>query len=301
ESNNSSLEELSSINYSRGHSHGHSRPRLNNTIPGRTVKQRSKDKCGLGQKSIYMLSNSSDYYLKKTDILPTVLNSKAKLAQNTFLELIKNEENNINELVIDLTNLTIAQKIDTYREVNNTQISTENKLDNRQIVKIALAEQLEYEQGDPDNSNKEPSNILALEGLSGLKNFILFAEQQISNDFDKKDLKVFRKYLSLMRQKTVELFKQKLITDFFGGVRIQNNKYSPNKDYFLGEENFFDDKGLYNDDLYDENSNNEGLYNKDSNLYKEDLYNKDEDLYAINNLYDDNNLYSKDFINDKMD
>ncbi|CAG8752093.1 25547_t:CDS:2, partial [Dentiscutata erythropus] len=73
----------------------------------------------------------------------------------------------------------VAQEINTYREVNNAQISTEDKLDDHQIVKIVLAKQLEYEQGDLDDSDEEPPNILALEGLNRLKNFILFIEQQI--------------------------------------------------------------------------------------------------------------------------
>ncbi|CAG8800319.1 25274_t:CDS:2 [Dentiscutata erythropus] len=147
----------------------------------------------------------------------------------------------------------VVQEIDTYREVNNAQISTEDKLDNHQIVEIVLAEQLEYEQGDLDDSDKEPPNILASEGLNELKNFIL----------------------------------QKPITDFFGRTGTQNNEYFPNKEYFLGKENFLDDNSLYYDDFYDKDPNNEDLYEED--LYNKDLYNRDlynKDLYNKNDLYD---------------
>ncbi|CAG8778525.1 2137_t:CDS:2, partial [Dentiscutata erythropus] len=190
---------------------------------------------------------------------------------------IENEENEINKLVIDFTDLAIAQEINTYRE----------------IVEITLAKQLEHEQGDLNDSDEEPPNILASEELNELKNFILFAEQQISNDFDKKDLKVFQKYLLLMRQKTVELFRQKPITDFFGGVEIQNDEYSPNQDYFFWEKNFLDDEDLYDNNFYNEDPNNEGLYKGDPDLYEEDSYNED----IFDDLYDNN----KDLMNDKMD
>ncbi|CAG8644753.1 2775_t:CDS:2 [Dentiscutata erythropus] len=84
----------------------------------------------------------------KTGILPMVLDDNVELSHNTYLETIESEENEIHELV------------------NNSYISTEEVLDDNQIIKTILAEQLEYKQGDPDDSNEEPSKISSTEGLN---------------------------------------------------------------------------------------------------------------------------------------
>ncbi|CAG8637981.1 1450_t:CDS:1, partial [Scutellospora calospora] len=86
---------------------------------------------------------------------------------------------------------TVVQEIDAYREVNQTHIPTEKTLNDTQIVETILAEQLEYEQSDPDDSDKELPKITAAEEISGLKSFILFAKQQICDDFflNNNDLK----------------------------------------------------------------------------------------------------------------
>ncbi|CAG8447160.1 1031_t:CDS:1, partial [Dentiscutata heterogama] len=78
--------------------------------------------------------------------------------------------------------LTVAQKISESREINNIHISMEGMLDDNQIVKTVLAEQLEHKQNNPDDSDKELLKIFTTEGLNRLKTFILFAKQ-INNDF----------------------------------------------------------------------------------------------------------------------
>ncbi|CAG8788161.1 5029_t:CDS:2, partial [Dentiscutata erythropus] len=125
------------------------------------------------------------------------------------------------------------------------------KLDDHQIVEIVLAENLEYEQGDPDNLDEEPPHISAPEGLNGLKNFILFAEQQMGSDFDRNNLKIFR---------------------------TQDYEYSSNNKYLFSEEDFLNNEDFNNEGLYDENLDNEDFYNEDS--YNEGFDNE--------NLYDEN-------------
>ncbi|CAG8552898.1 10380_t:CDS:2, partial [Scutellospora calospora] len=73
----------------------------------------------------------------------------------------------------------------------------------------------EYEEGDASDTDEEPPEVLAAEGLNSLKKFVDFFEQQKSDDFKVEDLKVFRKYVSLMGRKYVESLKQKSISDFF--------------------------------------------------------------------------------------
>ncbi|CAG8647601.1 10464_t:CDS:1 [Cetraspora pellucida] len=181
----------------------------------------------------------------KTGILLLVSNEDVELAQNTCLESIEREESEIYKLVVDLTEDTVAREIDAYREVNQTHIPTEETLNDTQIVETVLAEQLEYEQGDSDDSDKEPPKITAAEGISGLKSFILFAEQQMCDDFffNNNDLKVFRKYLTLMKQKITESMNQKPITDFF---KTADQSMSINNNFF-NEIRFFDDGNVFPD------------------------------------------------------
>ncbi|CAG8852704.1 41860_t:CDS:2, partial [Gigaspora margarita] len=128
---------------------------LNNTIP---VNQRGKH--GKGRGSVYSLSDSdsSNYHLTNIQIefLPSlttslqpmdvVSNVEAELAQNAHSESIENEESEINKLVVDLTDPTIIQEVEAYKEINNAHITTEENLDDHQIVELMLVEQLEYKQ-----------------------------------------------------------------------------------------------------------------------------------------------------------
>lgn len=129
------------------------------------------------------------------------------------------ERDDIAELIVDLTtNLSdpiIEHELNEFDRLNNSQIPVEDVLDDMQIVNIVLDEQREYEEGDAGDTDEEPPEIPIMEGLNGLKKFVSFVEQQKNDDFNMEDLKVFRKYLSLMRRKHVESMKQKSISDFF--------------------------------------------------------------------------------------
>ncbi|CAG8756189.1 12534_t:CDS:2 [Cetraspora pellucida] len=182
----------------------------------------------------------------KTGILPLVSNEDVELAQNTCLESIEHEE--------------------------------KETLNDTQIVETILAEQLEYEQGDPDDSDKKPPKITAAEGISGLKSFILFAKQQICDDFffNNNYLKVFCKYLSLMKQKITESMNQKPITDFF---KTADQSMSIN-DNFFNETGFFDDDNVF--------PNNENFFG--SNNFSDDNDFSGDNFSGDNDFFDDNNL-----------
>ncbi|CAG8736267.1 17614_t:CDS:2, partial [Cetraspora pellucida] len=92
--------------------------------------------------------------------------SKVESTQDIFLESLEYEESEIGELVIDLTenDPNITQAIDTYREMNNIQIPTKERLNDTQIIEIVIAEQLECEEGDSDDLDEEPPKISASEG-----------------------------------------------------------------------------------------------------------------------------------------
>ncbi|CAG8540440.1 18164_t:CDS:2, partial [Dentiscutata erythropus] len=182
----------------------------------------------------------------KTGILLLISNDDIELAQNMYLESIKYKEGKIYELVVDLTEDTVVQEIDIYREVNQIYIPTEETLNNTQIVKTILAEQLEYGQGDPDDSNKELPKSTISKGISELKTFILFAKQQMCDDFffNNNDLKVFRKYLLLMKRKITESLNQKPITEFF---KTADQSMTINDNNVFNEPAFFNSGNVFSD------------------------------------------------------
>ncbi|CAG8715371.1 15702_t:CDS:2 [Cetraspora pellucida] len=127
--------------------------------------------------------------------------------------LIKQEEDNIEALVTKLDQTALPQ-VNKYLQLNNTQISTEEELNDTEIVELVLTEQQQKEQ-ESDDSDEEPSKILVSEGFAGLKKFIEFFEQQSNQHFRSEDLNVIRKYLPIMRRKDIESKKQSSITNFF--------------------------------------------------------------------------------------
>ncbi|CAG8586311.1 6192_t:CDS:2, partial [Cetraspora pellucida] len=106
-----------------------------------------------------------------TGILPSVLSIDVDIVQDIYLELIEHEKSEICELLVDLSNSVVSQEIEAYRNINNTHIPMKEAFNDAQIVET---------QDDPDDSDEEPPKISASEGLDRLKNFILFAKQQIS-------------------------------------------------------------------------------------------------------------------------
>ncbi|CAG8584158.1 6896_t:CDS:2, partial [Scutellospora calospora] len=154
----------------------------------------------------------------KTGILLLVSNEDVELAQNTYLESIKCEESEIYELVVDLTEDTVAQEIDAYREVNQTHIPTEEILNDTQIVKT-------YEQGNSDDSDKELPKITAAEGITD-------QSMSINDNFFNK----------------TEFFDDGNVfpdnDNFFGGNNFSDsNDFS--EDNFSDDDDFFDDNNLF--------------------------------------------------------
>ncbi|CAG8504414.1 6368_t:CDS:2 [Scutellospora calospora] len=180
----------------------------------------------------------------KTGILLLVSYTDIELAQNMYLESIELEEDKIYTLVVDLIedlDSTVVQEIEAYRKINNIHISTEETLDDTQIVETVLAKQLEYKQGDSDDSDEEPPKVSPSEGLIGLKSFTLFAEQQICNNFffNNNDLKVFSNQSMAIND------------DFHDDDNSFSGDDFSGSDNFSGSDDFSNDNG--NDDFFDDN------------------------------------------------
>ncbi|CAG8449552.1 3757_t:CDS:2, partial [Scutellospora calospora] len=132
---------------------------------------------------------------KKTRILSSVSYEEIEVAIKSQDMLLEQQEEDVNDLVIDLTSQDpeIKSQLNTYLDLN------------------------------PDDSDKEQPEISISEGLMSLNKFISFFEQQIDADFKAKNLKIFQKYLALLNRKYRESKRQASISDFFTQLNNENN------------------------------------------------------------------------------
>ncbi|CAG8626511.1 24555_t:CDS:2 [Dentiscutata erythropus] len=185
----------------------------------------------------------------------------------------------MHELVIDFTDSTVLQEIDSYREINNALILIKKILNNNQIVETVLAEQLEYKQGDLDDSDKELPKITATEKLNRLKTFISFTEQMYNNFF----------FLNYFFKTPME---DQIMFNKYSANFPYNNNFSDDNDDFFGD-NFSDNYFSKYDFLNDNFSNN--------NFSDDDFPDNDfpDDDFSDDNFPNNNNNFSnKDFFGD---
>ncbi|CAG8812077.1 1135_t:CDS:2, partial [Racocetra fulgida] len=99
----------------------------------------------------------------KTGILPALSGDEIK-------DLADFEKDENDELIIDLTanslDPTIEREINNFNNLNNSQILTEDVLNEMQIMHIVLDEQREYEEGDASDTDDKPPKVPVVEGLN---------------------------------------------------------------------------------------------------------------------------------------
>ncbi|CAG8649564.1 2372_t:CDS:2 [Ambispora leptoticha] len=132
--------------------------------------------------------------ISRWGILPSILNTEIEDVISTEQDLANSKEDNIRNLIIDLTTKfpdpTIEQELNGYTKINNIQIPTKKVLNKMQIIKIVLDKYQKCEENDSNNTDEESSEISISERLIELKKFINFFEQQKSRDFNIEDLKI---------------------------------------------------------------------------------------------------------------
>ncbi|CAB4439368.1 unnamed protein product [Rhizophagus irregularis] len=68
--------------------------------------------------------------------------------------------------------------------------------------------------GDEDISDEEIQLMSDKEGVNALKTFINYFEQQDDSEFNINDLRIFRKYLRIIRVKEINTKKQSILDSF---------------------------------------------------------------------------------------
>jgi len=99
---------------------------------------------------------------------------------------------------------------------NETPIITESFLTENEIIEI-IQKPNNFEDNESDNETPPVPIVTFKQASDGLQLFLNFCEQQPDNDdeINKDDLVIFRKYVSIMKQKSIKNMKQKSIDSFF--------------------------------------------------------------------------------------
>jgi hypothetical protein len=159
---------------------------------------------------------------RKTGILPTVNDNV--MQQNLEMEGQKDQEG-VELFLQQLLSIgTLLDKslgeINQYLELIDLTIPTEQSLADAEIVRLILDEECEKIELNDDESDKERSVMSTQEGLNSLKTWLQYFEEQKSEKFDMKDIRIFRKYMGIMQRKLFESKTQKNITSFFESTNM---------------------------------------------------------------------------------
>jgi arginyl-tRNA--protein-N-Asp/Glu arginylyltransferase len=74
---------------------------------------------------------------------------------------------------------------------------------------------------DDDDDDEIPAVVLVKKAVSGLETFINFFEQQNDVIYNNEDLRVFRKYLQVVREKEFNSKKQSTLDLFLNGCGME--------------------------------------------------------------------------------
>ncbi|GET03376.1 tigger transposable element-derived protein 6-like [Rhizophagus clarus] len=105
-------------------------------------------------------------------------------------------------------------EINQYLEMIDLTILTEQPLTDAEIIQLILKEENENPEINDDDKEEHPV-ISMQEGFNSLKTWVQYFEEQESEEFDMKKIKIFRKYMGVMHCKLFESKIQKNITSFF--------------------------------------------------------------------------------------
>src|SRR6266540_30557 len=94
------------------------------------------------------------------------------------------------------------------------EISTEDLLNDNEIIKLIQEGVDDDENNDSKENFNELLSVSFVDTIKSLQNWIIFFEQQTTNEFKTEDLDIFKKYLNIVRQLELQVRKQTSITDF---------------------------------------------------------------------------------------
>ncbi|GES86601.1 tigger transposable element-derived protein 6-like [Rhizophagus clarus] len=158
---------------------------------------------------------------QKTEILPNNNDDVNGIQQALIAQKMANQEDQkgvkfLLQQFSSLENISDESlgEINQYLEMIDLTISTEQPLTDAEIVQLIMEEENETPEMNDDDKEEHPV-ILMQEGFNSLKTWVQFFKEQESEEFDMKEIKIFRKYMGIMHRKLFENKTQKNITSFF--------------------------------------------------------------------------------------
>ncbi|GES94707.1 tigger transposable element-derived protein 6-like [Rhizophagus clarus] len=158
---------------------------------------------------------------QKTGILPNNSDDDNGIQQALIAQEMANQEDQGGvELLLQqfssLENISDESlgEINQYLEIIDLTIPTEQPLTDAEIIQLILEE--ENENPEINDNDKEEHLVISMQkGFNSLKTWVQYFEEQESEEFDMKEIKIFRKYMGVMHRKLFESKTQKNITSFF--------------------------------------------------------------------------------------
>ncbi|CAB5393057.1 unnamed protein product [Rhizophagus irregularis] len=141
----------------------------------------------------------------KTGILPSCDDD------NTDEEDLDDDE--LENLLINLPEET-ADVLE-YFQLLDREIPTEEHLTEEQIIDMVRNEENQVEESEDDDENEEIPLISVKKAINGLETFVNYFEQQEDSEFNIGDLRIFRKYLRVIRVREINAKKQSTLDGFF--------------------------------------------------------------------------------------
>lgn len=102
-----------------------------------------------------------------------------------------------------------------YFQLLDREIPTEEHLTEEQIIDMVRNEENQVEESEDDDENEEIPLISVKKAINGLETFVNYFEQQEDSEFNIGDLRIFRKYLRVIRVREINAKKQSTLDGFF--------------------------------------------------------------------------------------
>jgi len=114
---------------------------------------------------------------------------------------------------IDIDFLPEADNLRNYLEILDEDIPTEEHLTDEQILNLLQDEEYESEN---ESEDEEVLIVSEKEGIEACKTLINYFEQQNDPAFSIDDLRIFKKYLRIIKAKVFNSKHQTTLDNFFG-------------------------------------------------------------------------------------
>lgn len=133
----------------------------------------------------------------------------------------ESELNVDNDEIEDILNhLPESDDVIEYFRIFDHGVPTEENLTDEEIINLVQGDK-ENQEAEEEDDDDEISVVSVKKAVSGLKTFINFFEQQSDIKYNNEDLRIFRKYLQVVREKEFNSKKQSTLDLFLNNCGME--------------------------------------------------------------------------------